>query len=110
MAASKEESSVKLQAVERYYKQRLDNAFERLSKFEQNQPELTEILQTYNDQMAKLESQNEKNAKMVREMAQLQFSHLRLSIEDFLENVDMPEIDKKVRMLDYNFKKMQGVV
>ena len=61
--------------------------------------------------MQALEKDNQKCLNMVRQVVSLQFSKLKLEIEDELrEQEEEPAVDKRFKLLDYNFKKMQQQV
>lgn len=83
---------------------------DRLAAFESG-AEFVDILRTYNDQMYALEKDNQKCLNMVRQVVSLQFSKLKLEIEDELrEQEEESVVDKRFKLLDYNFKKMQQQV
>lgn len=110
LAATKHSQQQKLQELENSYKQSLQRMEDRLAAFESG-AEFVDILRTYNDQMYALEKDNQKCLNMVRQVVSLQFSKLKLEIEDELrEQEEESAVDKRFKLLDYNFKKMQQQV
>lgn len=107
LAALKNAHSLKVSDLENTYKQRYQRAQERLTVFESGSGELADILRTYNDQMGKVEAESDRCMKMVREIVQLQFSNLKLEIEDYMQSLTDSTAEKRIKLIEYNFKKMQ---